>query len=267
MSTRSKGSLVWKVLISVALVVVILMIVAEFGLRWYISDSMKKQLVADSGSQASAQSVADASISFGPTPLLLSALTKNIPSVDIDTPSTLNISEGNPPSVVGTPAAQLQISDLDTADPNNPIAGHLVVHTQLPEKYLLAQIQLAMAQQQASQGNDIASQLMANFVRVTDVQANGEKGTIDVTFTDGAANLSIRPTSRDGSVTFEAENAQLFGFNLPQQATAAITDALDKQAANAGGNLSVDEIRVQNDILDIAFSGNDVPLSEAQQQR
>ncbi|MDU0479063.1 DUF2993 domain-containing protein [Staphylococcus chromogenes] len=267
MSTSSKGSLVWKILISLALIVVIGLIVVEFGLRWYISDSMKKQLAADAGS--SQVNVDDASIKFGPTPLLLSAATRNVPSVDIETPSTLNITQGAVPKVSGSPAAKLHISDMDIHNPNDPVAGHLVVNTQVPEEFLLAQIQSAMAEQQQHQTtkNDLASQLMSNLVKVTDVQANGEKGAIEVTLTDGAATLDLKPTAKDGQVKFEAANAQLLGISMPKQVTDAISKGLEQQATDVGNELKIEKMDVINDALDITFSGDNVPLSQAQQQR
>lgn len=260
MSTRSKGSLLWKILISLALLAVVVLIVAELGLRWYISESMKKQLAQETSTSAEG-----AAIKFGPTPLLLSALTHKVPHMDINTPSTLQISEGMAPTVTGNPPSQLEITDLDIADQNNPVASHLVVHTQLPEKFLLAKIQQSMAEQPKS--DNLASQLVSSLVKVTDVQANGEKGVVEVVFTDGAAKLSLRPSAADGKVQFQAEDAQLLGMKLPRQATDAITKQLEQQASEAGGNLRIDKFDVVPDNLDITFSGDNVPLNEAQPQR
>lgn len=258
MTTRNKGSLVWKILVSLALALVVLMIVAELGVRWVISNEMKKQVAQETSANAQ-----DASIKFGPTPVLLSQLTKNVPHVEINTPSTLQIQQGNPPKTSGVPATQMEISDLNISDQNNPIAGHLVVHSQLPEDYLLAQIQASLAEQTANtKSKDITSQLISNLVKVTDLNTNQQTGNLEVVFTDGAAKLNLHPATQDGKVKFEAQGAELFGFELPKQATDSITKALEKQANEAGGKLRIDDFRVIDKALDVTFSGDDVPLND-----
>lgn len=253
---------IWKVFISLALVAVLLVIAAEFGLRWMISDQMKKDFVAQ-GTTTSAEP----SISFGPTPILLSQITGMIPQVDVETPSTVQISEGSDgaPRVDGAPATKISIEDLNIKDNANPTAGHLEVNTELPEDFLLAQAQASMAAQTAKQqGGDFASQLIKGLVKITKVDALAAEQAVKVEFTDGAATLTLRPTLEDGALKFKAEDASLLGMNLPSQVTDTLTTAMERQATELSGLLKVDQLQVEDTKISLRLVGDNVPLNELQ---
>lgn len=259
MSTNRRSSSVWKILISILLILVLLIIAAEFGLRWLISDQMKKDFAERAGTTN-----AKPAISFGPTPLLLSQLTGVIPSVKLETPASLSIAE-NPdgtPRVAGTPESEVSITDLNIKDRNNPTAGEMRIRTLLPETLLLAQSQAGTATPQA--GGDPTAQMMANLIKVTNIDTVADQQAIKVELTGGIATLTLKPKVEGGKLSITAENASLLGMNLPAEATKGITKALESGSANMSGDLKVDDIYVHDDGLEIYLSGTNVPFNELQ---
>lgn len=253
---------IWKIFVSLALVFVLLLIGAEFGLRWMISDQMKKDFAAQGGTAA-----AEPSISFGPTPILLSQLTKQIPAVDISTPSTLQISDGTDgvPRVDGAPATQVSIKDLNIQDSAHPVAGHMKVSTELTEDFLLAQAQASMAEQtKKQQGGGIAAQLLAGLIKVTKVDALAAEQAVRVEFTDGAATLTLHPSVENGQLKFKADKASVLGMNLPSQVTDTLTKGMEKQATEVSSLLKVEEIKVEDTKVDVRLEGDNVPLQDLQ---
>lgn len=253
---------IWKVFITLALVAVLLLIAAEFGLRWVISDQMKKDFAAQDSA-----ATAEPKISFGPTPLLLSQITGVVPEVDVETPSTVQISEGpdGVPQVDGTPASTVSIDDLRIKDQSNPTAGHMVVNTELPEDFLLAQAQASLAAQtKKQQGGGLASQLISGLVKITKIDTLPNEKAVKVEFTDGAATLTLRPTVENGTLKFAAEDASLLGMNLPSQVTDTLTNAMEKQATELSGLLQVTDLQVEDTKISLRMEGNDVPLNELQ---
>lgn len=255
---------IWKAFITIALVLALLLIAAEFGLRWAISDQMKKEFASSTG-----QAQEEPSIKFGPTPVLLSQLTGVIPSVEMRTPATYTIADGpnGAPSIVGDPASHVMISDLNISDRNNPIAGHLEAETELPEDFLLAQAQAGVANQKAASGNDLTSQLINGLVKITKFDAVAAENAVKVEFSNGAATLTLRPIATNGGLIFEAEQANLLGLDLPSSITETISKALAKQADQAASDLSVDEVVVEEYGVRLRFSGDDVPLSSLEEQQ
>ncbi|WJY62408.1 hypothetical protein CATRI_01475 [Corynebacterium atrinae] len=261
---RSSGSsLVWKILLGVLVAIMVVLLVAEFGLRWFIGNQLREGFREDA--QANGVEVTEEpTISFGATPLVFTALSGNVKSVEIDTPSTVEITnQGDLPEIKGQPAAQLFLTDLDISDPNNPIAGSLRTTSEVSDDYLLATVQISMAEQMASSDSNVGTQLMQQLIKVTDITSNPSDNTIDVEFTDGAAQLSLRPIPQDGALSFEAIGATLFGFELPAQVTTMITDAL-KQALSDSTveGMQIENIEVLDGSVRLTLTGQNVKLSE-----
>ena len=63
-------------------------------------------------------------------------------------------------------------------------------------------------------------------------------------------------------MAFEATNAQLFGVDLPAEATAAITEGLRNSADSFSQGLKVDSFDVTDGGLQVALSGTNVNLAE-----
>ncbi|AKK07759.1 DUF2993 domain-containing protein [Corynebacterium testudinoris] len=261
---RSSGSsLVWKFLVGILVAILVVLLVAEFGLRWFIGNQLRDGFREDA--QANGVAVTeDPSISFGATPLVFSVLTGNVKSVDIDTPSTLEILHQDAlPEIKGQPAAHLSLTDLSISDPNNPVAASLRAVSEVPDDYLLATVQISMAEQMDSGDTNVGAQLMQQLIKVTDITSNPSENTIDVEFTDGAAQLRLRPVPQDGALSFEAMGATLFGFDLPEQVTTMITDSLKQSLSEATSEgMRLDNVEVLDNAVRLTLTGNNVRLSE-----
>lgn len=233
---------------------VVLFAGGEFATRSNITNELKKDNP-------------QATISFGAYPVLLGALQKNIHHVEIDNPSTLEVVTGDNPQVVGDPEAHITIDGLNLENEDAPIATTLHMTTVLPDNFILAQAQLAMKEQMPQPKNatsleDLAGALFSQLVKITSITSEPAEGTLAVQFTDGAAELHLKPVLEGGHVAFEATNAQLFGVDLPAEATAAITEGLRNSADSFFQGLKVDSFDVTDGGLQVALSGTNVNLAE-----
>ncbi len=261
---RSSGSTVWKVIVGILVAILLLVLVAEFGLRWFIGHQLRSSF----NQQAEETGVVveeDPSISFGATPLVLSILGGSINEVNVTTPSTLDITypggDSSLPEISGQPAADIDITDLDISDTDNPVAGRLVTTAEVPDEFLLATIQRQMAEQQGEVTNP-ATSFMQELITITDITSNPAESTLDVEFTRGAAVLTLQPIAVDGQLTFEATNAALFGFSLPDQVADGITRALQDGVSEQVGQLGVENFEVIDGGVRIRVAGENVNLSD-----
>ncbi len=259
---RSSTSVLWKILLGVLVAILLIVLVAEFGLRWFIGQQLR-----DSFNQQAEESGVtveeEPTISFGPTPLVFSILGGSINEVNVTTPSTLEITypggDSALPEITGQPAAVIDIDDLSISDPDNPVAGTLTTTTEVPEEFLLAIIQRQMAEQQGDASG--AAGFLQELVTITDITANVEESALDVEFTGGAAVLTLQPVPVDGQLTFEATNASLFGFDLPAQVADGITQALQDGVSEQVGQLGVEQFEVIDGGVRIRVVGENVNLN------
>ncbi|MBI8999578.1 DUF2993 domain-containing protein [Corynebacterium sp. CCM 9185] len=263
--SKKRGSVWWKILLGVIVVLFIILLVAEVALRMFIT----KELEDDFTKQAAMTGVVTEEkpeIGFGPAPLLLSIATGTIPTVNISTPSTLQIV---PPvggesglTVKGTPAADLRITDLALRGSEGLVAGHIVVETDISDDMMLAQVQTAMLEQTSMAGDGLTGALLQNLVKVTDITTDPGTGTLDIEFTDGAAHIVIRPSAVDGQLQMEATEARLFGFALPDEVADTISRALKSGAADMGEGMAVDDVSVRRGGMHLQMSGENINLNE-----
>ncbi|MGP6174779.1 LmeA family phospholipid-binding protein [Corynebacterium sp. A21] len=263
---KSTGSKIWRVLVGILVVILILLVVAELGLRWFIGDQLRSTFEADAQEQGITLEE-DPSISFGTTPLVFSVLGRNIPQLEMTTPSTLQIDypdgPNSIPEVNGSPSATVAITDLDIADPNNPVAGTMNTTTEIPDDMILAMIQQSTAaSQEGSDATDFGAAIMQELIKITDVSAQPDTNTIDVEFTGGAAVLSVEPRVENGELRFQATGASLFGFDLPEQVTGMITAALEEGMQDATGDMEITEFTVIDGGIRVSIRGENLPLSE-----
>ena len=263
--SKKRGSVWWKILLGVILALFIILMVVEGALRMFIS----KELESDFAKQTAMTGVTTdqkPEIGFGPAPLLLSIATGTIPRVDIATPSTLQITHpqgiNSDPDIKGTPSADVHITDLALRGSGGPVAGHIVVETDISDDMMLAQVQSAMLKQTGMAGDGLAGALLENLVRVTDITPDPETDTLDIEFTDGAAHIMIRPSAVGGQLQMEATEARLFGFALPAEVTGVISRALKSSAAEMGGGMVVDDVSIRRNSMHLRMSGDNVNLNE-----
>ncbi|GAB3695416.1 LmeA family phospholipid-binding protein [Corynebacterium nasicanis] len=238
----------WKFLVGVLVALLIVLLVAEFGLRWFIGSELR----ASFREQAAADGVTmeqDPTISFGPTPLVFSAVSRTVPNVEVTTPSTLQVTGQE---ILGQPGVHVTLTDLDISDTSDPVAAHMVTVTELPSEFLLATVQKAMREEGADGG----------LVQVSDLTASPDAGTLDVEFNGGMATLNLIPHPVDGVLTFEAAGGSLFGFALPAQVTALITQGLQQGLQEQAGDLRIDTFEVIDGGARLQLSGDNVALSQ-----
>ena len=239
---------VWKFLVGVLVGLLVLLLVVEFGLRWFIGNELRSSFAE----QAAADGVTmeeDPTIAFGSTPLVLSAVQGTIPDVEITTPSTLQATDQG---FLGQPGAHVVLTDLDISDTDNPVAAHMVTTTEVPDEFLLDTVQRAMREEGADGG----------LVQITGLTANTVDNTLDLEFNGGAAVLNLIPRPVDGNLTFEAAGASLFGFGLPQQVSDLITRGLQQGVQEQAGDFRIDAFDVIDGGARLQLSGENVALSE-----
>ncbi|MDO4631534.1 MAG: DUF2993 domain-containing protein [Corynebacterium sp.] len=266
-----------KILLIIIIVIVILLVATEFGLRWFIGNQVVQSVEASATESADGQQASreKATVAFGMSPLLLGLVQGEIPHVEVDTPSTLNIkkdSHSNVSEISGVPKTHLIADGLSLRDAENPTARTMTLETTLEDEYLLALVQYSIAQQQAmgqidaSQVNGQLQQLLQQVVQVTKVTSNPQNSTVDVEFTNGAASLTLRPKVVDGNLGFDATNTALFGFDLPEEATQAVSNSLNQNIADMNSSgMATDEVMVIDGGVRLKMSGNNVKLQSASQ--
>lgn len=267
---KSRGSQLWKILVGILVALLILAIVAELGLRWFIG----QQLRGSFEQQAQEQGIAleeDPEISFGASPLLFGLAGGNISQVDVTTPSTLEINypdgASSVPEIDGNPAATVNLEGLDISDPNSPVAQTMVTTTEIPEDMVLAMIQRETAGAMGdSQDTDFGTAILQQFIRVTDVTAVPENNSLDVEFTDGAAVLSLEPVLTDTGLSFQVRGTELFGIELPEQVSEMITSALERGVQDAAGDMEITEFSVIDSGIQVSIRGQNVPLGDIASQ-
>lgn len=267
--SKTIGSRISKLILTIIVVLMVLLLLAEFGVRWSISKQLKDAVGSNSTGQ-------EASISFGPTPLLFSAVTQNVPSVTIESPSTVNIKHPGGanavPEVTGTPQAFINVDSLNISDPDNPVAASLSLRTTLADDYLLAVLQKSIAENQTHQpapteGKDnelgaLAGTFLQQLIQVTGITSNPADGTVKVDITGGAAKLTLKPEAVDGRLSFTATNASFLGVELPSTVSDALTKGLRDQASTMAGNLKIKSVKVVEHGVTIEVDGENVNLNE-----
>ena len=245
-SARSASSAIWKFIVGILVALLVILLVAEFGLRWFIGNELRSSF----REQAALDGVTleeDPTVAFGATPLVFSVVSGTIPHVEISIPSTLRITDQE---ILGQPAAVATLTDLDISDTSDPVAAHLVTTAEVPDEYMLAMVQHSMRAGHAD-----------GFIQISDLQSNPAEGTLDVSFNNGIAVLNLVPTPVDGNLTFEAVGASLFGFDLPRQVSDVITQGLQQGMQDQTGDFRVETFEVVDGGAQLTLTGRDVALS------
>ncbi|PMC67936.1 LmeA family phospholipid-binding protein [Corynebacterium aurimucosum] len=249
-SSKSPASTAWKIFIGVLVTLLLIILLAELGLRWFLGSQMKSQFT-QSAKEQGVETSEEPEVSFGASPMVFGLLNGKIPQMDMKTPSTLKI-EGT--TITGQPAADVHVEDMTLS--KEPVAGTLRASTTVPDQFLLASFQKAIAEQS---GYDALGNLV-----VTAITANDAEDDLEVEFAGGLATLSLKPEARDGKLAIDAKEASLFGFDLPEQATSAISNALAEgmEEQLAGQQLTFESVDVGAGELTLTLIGHDVPMSE-----
>lgn len=253
-----------KILVSVIVVVLLVLVAAEFGLRAYVKGQIADR-VKDSASDQGIELSGDPSVSLGSSPLLLGMVRGKLPEVTMDLPSSLQVSyednDRSRPVISGQPAATVTAKDVESSG-DNPLIGDLGIDADVPQDYLLAVIQQAMAENRAS-GNtgDGAAGALAGLAQITGVTPDKDAGNLDIEISGGLATVSMTPTVVDGVLNFDVADVKILGLSLPDELTAGITDSLRRSVA-ATDNLAITGAEVTDDGLAVHLSGQDIRIGD-----
>ncbi len=263
MPKNSSRSIVWRILVTVVLLIVVLLIAAEIGLRTYMSSQVTKGFEQ----QAQEDGVVleeEPEVSFGSSPLVIGLLGGTLPHMTMHTPSTLQ-QDGE--TYKGTPAADVRIEDMTVAE--DPVAGTLTTTTELPEDYMLAIIREQL-RAQVGQDSGVATTLV-DELGLTGLSTNVADQTLDLEFAQGLAGISLAPADVDGRMSLEARSTRLFGMELPQEVSDGISQALQEgiseQASEHAGadvadSMTIESYEIVDGALRVTVVGHDVPLSK-----
>ncbi|MCK2199767.1 LmeA family phospholipid-binding protein [Corynebacterium callunae] len=260
---KSKRSVFPKVLLTIVVVLLILVIIAEFGLRWMVG----KQLKEEFQNQAAEQGITveeEPSISFGASPLLLGLVKGSIDEVTVDTPDTVQITypggATSAPEITGTPQATIELGGLGVRDRENPVAENLTLTTFASDEFVLATMQQQMAEAAGGTTEDagLAAMLVQELVKVTNITSNPENQSVEVEFTDGAARANLRPLVLNGQLAFEITDSELFGFSLPDEVSNMLTEGVKSSIQKVAGGLQISDIEVAEGGINVTLTGQNI---------
>ena len=244
---NSAFSTAWKIIVGVLVALLILILVVEMGLRWFLSSQMSKQFEAEGAGKPE--------ISFGSTPLVFGLPRGEFSELNMTTPSTLQVTED---SITGQPATEIHIKGLKAGE--EPIARELVTTSTLPDDFLLVTLQQGITEQSGFKS-------LGNMV-ITNITANQAEDILDVEFGGGLFSLSLDPQVVDGNLAFAATSSKLLAWELPADATASISNALTEGMKNQlpAGNMRFEDVQVLDGEIALTMRGENVNLNEMESQ-
>lgn len=267
------------VVVTVFIVIALAALALEFGARWFIAKQIKDQFVAQNQEMGIANPP-EPEVSFSSSPLIGSLFTKKVAELTISAPDTIQVEhQGDLATTIGTPAAVVRVQDVDFSNPDSPVAGTLTVDTVVPDTFMLVQSQRAMAEGMEQQKQALGAapedsddwmgqlkqglgELLTEVVSITDLNSNPQAEALDVQFTQGAATLQLQPYAQDGELKFRATNTSLFGIDLPDKVSEAITNGLNNATTEEVRAMKVTSVHITDGGMSLRLEGNNVALSE-----
>lgn len=254
--SRTSSGRGWKIALGILAGLVILLFLAEIGIRGFIAHQIRAS-VHDSTPE-SADMREDASVHFGASPVLLGLARGKLQHIDIDVPSTL-VPDSD--EIVGNPPASISASGF-ALDQNDPSADELVLHTELPQALVRDMLQHEL-RRSLDESQDGRFAEYDEILTVSDVRANPAVGTFNVTFSNGAFGVELRPQVTDGQLSFTAESTQILGRSLPDFFSEAVSNALQKGLTeDIVGPMQIQEFQVVDNGFRVTVSGENVHLNQ-----
>lgn len=250
-------------IIGVVLVIALVLIVGEIALRMFlgkeIADGFREQEEA-----RGAVVTEDVQTSFGSSPVLLALATSELGGMNLKTPSTLDITdpraENGPPRIVGSPAADVTLTDVDISNTSDPVAKQVEVVAELPPELMIAEANLRVADASGGSGN-FFEDLVTSAVRLTDLTPHPDRGVLTAEFSGGLATVDLRPVVRDGGVTAEVEGGSFMGIDADGLISLFAEAAVAGPVQEIGHGFTVADIAVTDGGLSITLEGADIALS------
>ena len=213
------------------LLLVGLIVAAEFGARWYLSDRAERE--------ASAQLGAPVSVGFGAKPILLDLVTERaVGTVHLTSPGNATV-----PHLDVTGHGVRLIDGGIRADAAEGVAT-------------LTSEQLAAA---AAEGNPSTDSPVAGLTEVRSVRPDAPAGLLRADI-GGIAEIGVAPGVTNGQLTLTPQQTSLLGFPLPDGLFSGITATVDSTVASLPDGVMITDARVVDDGLDVDLVGRDVVL-------
>lgn len=254
--TRTSSSRGWKIALGIIAGIIILLFLAEIGMRAFIAQQIRsgvRESVPESSDMRE-----DASVHFGASPVLLGLARGKLQRIDIDVPSTL---VPDSVEIVGNPPATINATGF-VLDQDDPSADTLVLHTELPQALVRDMLQQEL-RRSLDETQDGRFAEYDEILTVSDVRTNPADGTFNVTFSNGAFGVELRPQITDGQMSFTAESTQILGRNLPDFFSEAVSNALQKGLnEDIVGPLQIQEFQVVDNGFRVTVSGEQVHLNQ-----
>ena len=173
-------------------------------------------------------------------------------------PSTLTPDSN---AIVGNPPATINATGfiLDSEDPS---ADELTLSTEVPKALVrdMLQKELGNALEESNEGRFAEYN---EILTVSDVETNPADGTFNITFSNGAFGVELRPEIVDNQLSFTAVSTQILGRNLPDFFSEAVSAALESGINDqVAGPLEFREFSVIDNGFKIVVYGNNVRLNE-----
>lgn len=252
---KRSGSKALKIILGILVGILVLFMIAELALRYYISDQIKTSF-ADSV-PAGAVVTDEPKVKYSAKPLLFGVATKKIDKVTVEVPSTLTSRGG---VVEGNPAATMDLRGFTLT--SEPVADQLTLTTDLPNQYVreILQSELSKAMNEA-EGGELS--IYNEIVTVSDVDSKPSNDSFEITFSNGALSVELQPHMENDQLFFTAVATRIVGIKLPDVVSEIITGALrSAMEEQVVGPLAVKDFKVLPDNFRITLSGSNVNLGE-----
>lgn len=247
----------WKVIVGVLAALLVLLLVAEAGIRMFVANQITSTYQEQAALQPGVVATAEPEVDFGSQPITLGLLGGSFPHMTITTPSTLQV---NGDEVHGDPAATVVLDKVRIAG-GEPVAQSFHVTTELPNDFLRAMLNHEIRKQIGD------NRFLKNVISVSDVVTNPTDGTFTIMFTSGVAGVELRPSTNGGQLSFTAASTQLFGVDLPDGVAEALTGAMaEGMRQEVTGNMQVRDVTVIPGGLRLEMGGSNVNFNELQRE-
>ncbi|EFK55103.1 DUF2993 domain-containing protein [Corynebacterium genitalium ATCC 33030] len=246
----------WKIAFGIIAVILVLFFIAELALRWFITDQIETSLRESAPESVAAQQ--DAEVHFGAMPVVFGLVQGKLHQINIDVPSTLTPDSN---AIVGNPPATINATGF-VLDSEDPSADELTLSTEVPKALVrdMLQKELGNALEESNEGRFAEYN---EILTVSDVDTNPADGTFNITFSNGAFGVELRPEIVDNQLSFTAVSTQILGRNLPDFFSEAVSAALESGINDqVAGPLEFREFSVIDNGFKIVVYGHNVHLNE-----
>ena len=251
------------VIVGVVLVVALVLVVGEIALRMFLGKEISDGFREAEQSRGAVVSE-DVQTSFGSNPVLLALLTSELGGMNLKTPSTLQITdpraENGAPQIIGSPAADVTLTDVDISNTSDPVASRVEVVAELPSDLMIAEANIRVSDATGGSGN-IFEDLVSSAVRLTALTPHPDRGVLTAEFSGGLATADLRPVVRDGGIAVEVEGGSVLGVQADGLISRFADAAVTGPAQQIGHGFTVAGVEVTDGGMAITLDGRDIALS------